>query len=115
MNRIEQPPGNVGGVGHDADDVDVLLRQYFQSEMPRSWPALPPPTLPFRAVRQKSHPWRSRLTLAASVACLLFGSAWFAARAPEPTPNTAPATQEATRRHSLQSEPQFLPDSRRHH
>lgn len=54
-------------------DVDRLLHGFFQSELPRQWPA-PPKAAP--AIVRPSLPWRSRGTLAASVAVLLIGSLW---------------------------------------
>jgi len=81
MNHIEQPPEPPRIAGHDAGDIDALLRRYFQRQMPRPWPAFrPPATVPFRLARRKAAAWRSRLTLAASVAALLIGSVAFLGR-----------------------------------
>lgn len=77
MNRVDSvtPP---------ADDLDVLLGNFFKGEMPASWPAFLPPAaprtlqLPNRPARRRGRTGRvtvSRLSLAASVALLLF-AAW---------------------------------------
>jgi hypothetical protein len=100
MSRIEQPPETSDVVGPGADDLDQLLRRHFRTEMPHPWPAPSRLTLPFRATKPLSRQWRSRFTLAASVAALLIGSVWLAARSPEMSP-TAPGMQEATNRKDL--------------
>ena len=57
-------------------NVDGLLHDFFQSELPRRWPA-PSATAPARPGVIRSYlSWRSRGTLAASVAVLLIGSLW---------------------------------------
>jgi hypothetical protein len=63
MSLIEPPPVRPG------DDLDGLLRAYFQAQMPHPWPALklPPARSRWAAVRR-------RLALAASVALLLLGA-----------------------------------------
>src|SRR4051812_9136876 len=56
-------------------DVDQLLRAYFQRQMPDPWPAFEPParrTLPFRpAAPRRRFVLGSKLALAASVALLM--------------------------------------------
>jgi len=56
-------------------DVDQLLRAYFQRQMPSPWPAFEPParrTLPFRpAAPRRRFALGSKLALAASVALLM--------------------------------------------
>lgn len=85
MNRVSSNPN------HGGDDLDALLRAFYQREMPDPWPAFEPPmdrasrgvpsaaprTLPLRpAAVRSSRVWSSRLALAASVALLLLGT-WF--------------------------------------
>jgi hypothetical protein len=65
------------GEGPPPDDVEVLLRAYFRSEMPDPWPAPPlvrsiPALAPAGPIRSGSG--RSRLALAASVALLVAGT-----------------------------------------
>lgn len=69
------------------DDLDDLLRSYFQAEMPSPWPALKLPeeraVLPL--VAREPRTWsslRSRLTLAASVGLLLTGALLFSGPSP---------------------------------
>lgn len=59
------------------DDLDGLLRAFFQAEMPRPWPALkaPPPSRPsVPPVPVRRGLFRSRLALAASLALLVTGA-----------------------------------------
>ena len=87
MRFSEPPTVDRAGKGASGDELDTLLRAFFQSEMPHPWPALQlpereeqtRPVVPFTPAA--SHPWvpiRSRLVLAASVGLLLAGS-WFLA------------------------------------
>jgi len=78
------------------DDLDLMLRDFFQAEMPNPWPAFegPPATLPL-PVRGRSagrsvgrSVWRSRLALAASVALLLAGPLLLSGRLADPGPGT---------------------------
>lgn len=59
------------------DDLDGLLRAFFQAEMPHPWPALKAP-LPSRQTAPPAPPrrglFRSRLALAASVTLLVTGA-----------------------------------------
>jgi len=80
--RIAEPPSlDSPWRGSPGDDLDGLLRSYFQSEMPEPWPALELPTeetilpLPSKTRSPRWKSFRSRLALAASVAFLLAG-AW---------------------------------------
>jgi hypothetical protein len=57
-------------------EVDRLLHDFFHSELPREWPAPPAAASVHPAIIRPSLPWRSRGTLAASVAVLLIGSLW---------------------------------------
>jgi hypothetical protein len=86
MRFSEPPTVDRAGKG-SGDELDTLLRAFFQSEMPHPWPALSlpeteeqaRPVVPFTPAA--SHPWvpvHSRLALAASVGLLLAGS-WFLA------------------------------------
>lgn len=59
------------------DELDEMLRGYFQAEMPHPWPqaacgVAQPRLRPERC--QASTWWNSRLALAASIALLLLGS-----------------------------------------
>jgi len=59
-----------------ADDVDGLLREFFQSAMPRPWPALQRPirdVIPLARPATWVRRFRSSLALAASVAILALG------------------------------------------
>jgi hypothetical protein len=66
--RSGQPP---------EDDLDGLLRAYFQAEMPDPWPSFEAPVprngvLPLRRPKaSRFAPWRSRLALAASILLLI--------------------------------------------
>ena len=99
MTFIEPPLASRGP--RPPEDLDALLRAFFQAQMPQPWPAPPPSgtalrpaasngvTLPFRAPeRPASRPtgpalykptrgwslFRTRLALAASVALLALGA-----------------------------------------
>jgi hypothetical protein len=87
MRFSEPPTVDRAGKGRSGDELDTLLRAFFQSEMPHPWPvpSLPEteeqarPVVPFTPAA--SPPWapvHSRLALAASVGLLLAGS-WFLA------------------------------------
>jgi hypothetical protein len=71
MNVVEPPPMQPG------DDLDRLLRTFLQSQLPKPWPR---PRLHSAVSSCQRRPangrnlMRSRWTLAASVALLLFGS-----------------------------------------
>jgi hypothetical protein len=84
--RFSEPPVDRGGTG-SGDELDTLLRSFFQSELPHPWPALSlpeaeeqgRPVVPLTPAA--AHPWvpaHSRLALAASVGLLLAGT-WFLA------------------------------------
>jgi hypothetical protein len=77
MSFLHEPP--VDRRGNRSDDLDAMLRDFFQSEMPQPWPELPLPetrhVLPLTP--PPARPWvrvRSRIALAASVGLLLTGS-----------------------------------------
>jgi hypothetical protein len=85
--RFSEPPTVGRGGNGSGDELDTLLRAFFQSEMPHPWPALSLPETEEQArpvvplTPAPSHPWvpvHSRLALAASVGLLLAGS-WFLA------------------------------------
>jgi hypothetical protein len=65
------------------DNLDELLRAFFQAEMPSPWPTLEAPE-PQPILLPAKRPWsmtplkRSRLALAASVALLVGGSLFMA-------------------------------------
>lgn len=61
------------------DELDGMLRLYFQAQMPKPWPAFRQPALVAKPNRSSSGlSWRSRLALAASVAILLVSQIWLA-------------------------------------
>lgn len=72
---------------HKPGDIDGLLRAFFRSQMPQSWP--PPPRVPVAPARSLPRPTtrnsliRSRWALAASVALLLLGSLLLPNRVPQ--------------------------------
>src|SRR5690348_15173393 len=78
--RITEPPSHKPG-----DDLDELLRAFFRSQMPQSWP----PPVPVAPARSSNSPTkrnsliRSRWALAASVALLLLGSLLLPNRVPQ--------------------------------
>ena len=66
-------------------DIDGWLRLWFQSELPRPWPA--PPALPEQRptrTRRFGSPLSSRWALAASLLLLLGGYGWLTQHYPEP-------------------------------
>jgi hypothetical protein len=64
-------------LGRPADDLDGLLRSFFQAELPDPWPVLRPPVTPAAPpARSRGRRWgsfRSRFALAASVGLLVVG------------------------------------------
>jgi hypothetical protein len=78
MHPAMHPRKASGAALPPGDDLDALLRDWIQSEMPQTWPAAPIPS-PTPVDREALAPrWRaparSRLALAASVAILVTGS-----------------------------------------
>lgn len=74
------PPTQPEQVG---DEIDALLRAFFQAEMPKTWPAFKAPVTP---AAQASGLWaksRSQLALAASVTMLLLASWWIVGQGTE--------------------------------
>jgi hypothetical protein len=66
------------------DPVDDVLRGYFQSQMPKPWPAAPRTAEPSGlAARRSESSNRARLTLAASV-LILIGACWMFSGGPQP-------------------------------
>jgi hypothetical protein len=62
MNRASPTP----------DDLDKVFSRYFKAQLPARWPAAPIPVDAAPAVpTARAGSWRTRLTLAASVAALL--------------------------------------------
>ncbi len=75
---VVTPPTIVPNSGRPPeDDLDGLLRSYFQAELPDPWPSFEAPAprngvLPLRRpVAPNANLWRSRLALAASILLLL--------------------------------------------
>jgi hypothetical protein len=60
------------------DEIDGLLRAFFQAEMPKPWPAFKAPVTPSANAPGFWAKSRSRFALAASVTMLLLGSWWLA-------------------------------------
>lgn len=59
----------------DNPELDVLLRNYFRSEMPDPWPAFQAPAIArFSPPARRWAPVRSKLALAASIGLLMIGS-----------------------------------------
>jgi hypothetical protein len=77
MNIIARPPVDPRSRGRSGDDLDGLLREFFQAEMPHPWPAFQPPVRlavpPARPVRPWGNRFRTALALAASIAILALG------------------------------------------
>jgi hypothetical protein len=79
---VVTPPNIVPNSGRPPeDDLDGLLRAYFQAEMPDPWPSFEAPAprngvLPFRRPQhtRRFNLWRSRLALAASILLLIAGA-----------------------------------------
>jgi hypothetical protein len=96
MSFVERPPVDFGRSGPPADDVDGLLREFFRSQLPNTWPALKPPAE--AVVRPLTPPisrwsgFRSRFALAASIGLLLVGQWFLAHRLPTATPLPPGAT-----------------------
>jgi hypothetical protein len=84
MSRINPNSLRLRPTGGGPEDLDVLLRDFFQSEMPQPWPELRAPVerTPTRAATRWTS-MRSRLALAASVGLLMVGSWALSARLPE--------------------------------
>jgi len=94
MNLLEEPSLQPG------DNLDNLLRSYFQAEMPNPWPTMEAPA-PRRKVapeRPASRGFgtlvRSRLALAASVALLLTGPLFLSSALRD---NSAPSARLGTK------------------
>ena len=77
-------------------EVDELLHDYFQAEMPKSWPAFKAPR-PARTKQSESlwSRYSGRLALAACVALLLGG--YLALSGYFPTPTLSNGIEDATR------------------
>lgn len=74
------------------DDLDRLLSGFFQSEVPRSWPAAPSLDVePSTLAMARTGSSLSRWVLAASVA-LLVGTCWFASSGT--SPQTSPTASQ---------------------
>jgi hypothetical protein len=95
MNSVIQPPVDPREPGPSADDLDGLLRDFYQAEMPSVWPGFQRPA-PRRLL---AAPWRARfrstLALAASLVILALSlgllSGKIAVRAPSVMPGSDPA------------------------
>jgi hypothetical protein len=80
------------------DELDRMLKDYFQSELPSPWPAPPVPTSPRPAVAFRANGLgHSRLVLAASIATLLLGGWLLTGKLSGPVgPGGAPHDRSAT-------------------
>ncbi|MFO0878439.1 MAG: hypothetical protein U0840_13960 [Gemmataceae bacterium] len=84
------------------DDLDALLRNYFQAEIPNPWPGFQPPTRTQLASRDRQEPhrqapWVSRWTLAAALAILVMAGLLLpSAPAPESAPGSLSTLGEGT-------------------
>jgi hypothetical protein len=116
MNLTEPPPSK------PSDELDDLLRAFFRSQMPHSWPAprqpaarvapSPRPSAPRRSLN------RSRWALAASIGLLLVGSFSLPGRL---TPSNSeavpggPMTSDNELRRKMQEEHKRRHEQPRHH
>jgi hypothetical protein len=78
MRFVDTPTRDAPWGEHPGDDLDGLLKAYFQEEMPSPWPGAPDPEelspLTVSPLPRRRHSlWNSRYALAASVALLLAG------------------------------------------
>src|SRR4051794_23158534 len=77
---VVNPPNTVPNAGRlPEDDLDGLLRAYFQAEMPDPWPSFEAPAprngfVPRRPQPRRLSLWHSRLALAASILLLIAGA-----------------------------------------
>lgn len=76
MTLLKEPAARSG------DNLDNLLRAFFQAELPHAWPVMEVPSLAVRPAPERDEPSsrpsqgslvRSRLALAASIALLVSG------------------------------------------
>jgi hypothetical protein len=85
MKFIAPPTAGAPGATRSGDDLDGLLRAFFQAETPHPWPELEPPATTSVASTRLAF-WRqikrSHLALAASVALLIAGSLLFRGELP---------------------------------
>jgi hypothetical protein len=109
---------NAGGRPPD-DDLDGLLRDFFNAEMPNPWPAwqTPAPRNEFGSLRRSRASrlslWRSRLTLVAAAILLLMGGTLFLIGSPVSKDSATPpppahGTDAAGR--MLDDDVPFMPD-----
>ncbi len=87
-------------VSKPPDQMDQLLRTFFQAQVPKPWPEL---TLPAEAPVSGRRPLRySRMALAASLLLLFIGQFWVSGFTSQPAPaDLYPPRFEATNRHQL--------------
>src|SRR5262245_21152254 len=76
MSQAMQPSRRIEDTPSGVDDLDALLRAYFQAERPDPWPSAPLPEARSAAGTRRQSMARSRLALAASIALLCAGP-WF--------------------------------------
>jgi hypothetical protein len=93
--------------------VDTLLREFFQHEQPRSWPALPLPAAPSSSAHRRK---KSHLALAASVLFLVgsIATAWTVMNADPPRAplSSAPGVSPSARGEDAQGRPKPAATSR---
>lgn len=91
---ISQPPAESQTSGRSADDIDGLLREFFQSALPRPWSAFQRPareTLPLTRSTSWKRRFRSSLALAASLAILALSLGLLSGKFTDRTAPTTPA------------------------
>jgi hypothetical protein len=110
MKLLEEPSHQAG------DNLDNLLRAFFQAEMPNPWPSLEAPTPRLRIgppakpeVKPGRTLLRSRLALAASVA-LLIAVPWFLGDKLTDTVGSIPPAGDNSARHEEPYELILQPD-----
>jgi hypothetical protein len=89
---VTQPPVEPRETGRPADDLDGLLREFFQAELPRPWPAFARPgraTMPLPGAPSWRLRFRSSLALAASLILLALSLGLLSGRS-TPSPQSAP-------------------------
>jgi hypothetical protein len=105
MKFVSPPIVGALGSARSGDDLDRLLRAFFQAEMPHPWPELEPTasaTVPSTRLAIWRQIKRSHLALAASVALLIAGSLLFSGKLPLsashllPPPNVDPISSRPT-------------------
>jgi len=88
---VLRPPVEPRPSERSGDDVDGLLREFFQAALPHPWPAFQQPMrapLPLARPTGSRRRFRSSLALAASVAILALGLGLLSGKFADRTPST---------------------------